>query len=136
MTSNDEIMLEWFRTTRAGKLTSYKVVCTKWCLMRNMRGVLDGLVAAGYVQKLKKGFRGVPIKADTLDELWALIQARDAGICDQQGQFFRCLPTFGGDAIQAPAVMSWDADRVVVVLEDGKPALIPRAEFRGKAPFL
>lgn len=55
--TTEEKLLSWLQIDRAGKLTSYRTICKQCCMMRNFKGVLQNLIDAGTVRKLKAGYR-------------------------------------------------------------------------------
>ncbi len=55
--TDEERLLSWLQKDRGGKLTSYRTICRYHCLMRNFKGVLQNLIDAGSIRKLKSGYR-------------------------------------------------------------------------------
>lgn len=60
--TNEEILLSWLQTDRGGKVTSWATICRYHCLMRNLKGVVQNLVDAGSIRKLRAGYKanGIP----------------------------------------------------------------------------
>lgn len=45
--TNEEAMLSWFEKSRGKKVTSWGVICQRFCMMRDLKGVVDRLVRQG-----------------------------------------------------------------------------------------
>jgi DNA polymerase III alpha subunit len=55
--TKEENMLKWLRVDRKGKLTSFTTICKHFWFMSKTKDVLYSLIDAGFVRKLKTGYR-------------------------------------------------------------------------------
>lgn len=55
--TNEEKMLSWMQVERKYKLTSFTTICRHFWFMSKIKDVLQNLVDAGAVRKLKAGYR-------------------------------------------------------------------------------
>lgn len=52
-----EAMINWLRNERDYKITSYKTICKRFCMMYEMQDILKEIVASGAVRKLARGYK-------------------------------------------------------------------------------
>jgi hypothetical protein len=55
--TNEEKLLSWLQIDRMGKLTTYRTICKHHWMMGDFKGVLQNLIDAGSIRKLKAGYR-------------------------------------------------------------------------------